>query len=568
MPDSPKKDAAAPLPDRLVPDPKNPPDLTLLQGWLGASSEDRHRRLYLDPELTNSLEIPEDAIVHTQDIPRDTNPLGGDWVWVKADAVVKEGPGIERLYARFLRGQIQQDYYAGTGGGGAAAAGGGMVGGPNPAAAFQPIRTYINCPSRLVLCRPSVVTICASLPGLCRTIGIACYPSAAIPCPTRICPSAVDACPSAPGGCDPWTIYQQTGTIVQQPDFGGVAGGGGLGFDPGIAAGGFVGGPNPAALAIPRTIIGPCQSLLSWCRPSVLTICITRQSFCQQQVSAAVICQTRICPSAVDACPSAPGGCDPWTIYQQTGTIVQQPDFGGVAGGGLGFDPGMAAGGFVGAPGPGAGAAGPYRPIRTIFNCPTQAVWCRPSQVTICASSYVICRPTIGIACVPSAAWICQTRICPSAVDACPSAPGGCDPWTIYQQTGTIVQQPGGFGGVAGGGGAGFDPGAAAGGFGGAGGFDAAGGAVGAPSPLTAQYMSSPVICQVQTRTFICRPTLFVQQCHTQTPACITHLPNYCITVPHLCQTQYCPTLIGCPSGPVCGFGGFGGGGYPGGGGF
>ena len=326
-----------------------------------------------------------------------------------------------------------------------------MVGGPNPAAAFQPIRTYINCPSRLVLCRPSVVTICASLPGLCRTIGIACYPSAAIPCPTRICPSAVDACPSAPGGCDPWTIYQQTGTIVQQPDFGGVAGGGGLGFDPGIAAGGFVGGPNPAALAIPRTIIGPCQSLFSWCRPSVLTICITRQLFCQQQVSAAVICQTRICPSAVDACPSAPGGCDPWTIYQQTGTIVQQP---------------------------------------------------------------------------------------------------------------------GGFGGVAGGGGAGFDPGAAAGGFGGAGGFDAAGGAVGAPSPLTAQYMSSPVICQVQTRTFICRPTLFVQQCHTQTPACITHLPNYCITVPHLCQTQYCPTLIGCPSGPVCGFGGFGGGGYPGGGGF
>src|SRR5262249_2874268 len=136
MPESPKRDAAGSLPDRLAPDPKNPPDLTLLQGWLGASSEDRHRRLYLDPELSNSLEIPAEAIVHTQEIPRDGNPLGGEWVWIKADAAVKQGPGIERLYARFLRGQIQQDYF-GTGGGGAAA---GMVGaggaGAGPSAAI------------------------------------------------------------------------------------------------------------------------------------------------------------------------------------------------------------------------------------------------------------------------------------------------------------------------------------------------------------------------------------------------------------------------------------------------
>ena len=96
--------------DDLVSDPKNPPELTLLQGWLGASSEDKHRRLYLDAELSNSLEIPEDAILRTQELPADHNPLGGVWVWVRADAAIKQGPKLERAYARFLRGQIQEDY--------------------------------------------------------------------------------------------------------------------------------------------------------------------------------------------------------------------------------------------------------------------------------------------------------------------------------------------------------------------------------------------------------------------------------------------------------------------------
>ena len=114
MPETPKKDHGPSLPDRLVSDPKNPPELTLLQGWLGASSEDRCRRLYLDPALAQSIEIPEDAIVHTLEIPATTSPLGGHWVWVKADAAITHGPGIERAYARVLKGQIQQDVLAGA----------------------------------------------------------------------------------------------------------------------------------------------------------------------------------------------------------------------------------------------------------------------------------------------------------------------------------------------------------------------------------------------------------------------------------------------------------------------
>lgn len=74
MAETSKKDDTKSLADRLVSDPRNPPDLSMLQGWLGASSEDKHRRLYLDPELSQSLEIPDDAIVHTQKRPNQRQP--------------------------------------------------------------------------------------------------------------------------------------------------------------------------------------------------------------------------------------------------------------------------------------------------------------------------------------------------------------------------------------------------------------------------------------------------------------------------------------------------------------
>jgi hypothetical protein len=372
MADAPKKDDAKSLPDRLVSDPKSPPELSLLQGWLGASSEDRHRRLYLDPELSQSLEIPEDAIVSTQDMPRESNPLGGSWVWVKADAAIKQGPGIERLYARFLRGQIHQDFFA--------AGGGGLVGAGNPAlgaaAAIPPTSpivcqlppTIVGCPTRQVWCRPSIFTVCPTQTFICQTRFTcpsqfticptqppACQVTAGFTCNTRICPSAVDACPSAPGGCFDPGLNPAINPAVNI--------GQGLAFDQG-AAFGMVGAPpppptSPVICQFQPTIVG-CPTRQVWCQPSVFTVCPTLTPQCQSRfvacqsqftlcrtqfncptlspaclVTAGFTCNTRICPSAVDACPSAPGGCfDP-------GGPVFDPG-GGFGGGGF-------AGGLVGA---------------------------------------------------------------------------------------------------------------------------------------------------------------------------------------------------------------------------
>jgi hypothetical protein len=74
----------------IVKDPRRPPQTLMLTGYLGASSEDGHTRLYLDPNLSRSVEIPDDAILHRQDAGPGT--LGASHVWIKRDAALAWGP--------------------------------------------------------------------------------------------------------------------------------------------------------------------------------------------------------------------------------------------------------------------------------------------------------------------------------------------------------------------------------------------------------------------------------------------------------------------------------------------
>ena len=103
-------DARASFVSKLVTDPKQPPNTLLLTGFLGASSEEGYRRLYFDPQLADYVEIPNDAILHEQDVPREQSPLGSSYVWVKRDAELIHGPiGPNRLKAKFLEGRLAQE---------------------------------------------------------------------------------------------------------------------------------------------------------------------------------------------------------------------------------------------------------------------------------------------------------------------------------------------------------------------------------------------------------------------------------------------------------------------------
>jgi hypothetical protein len=106
---------------RIVTDPKNVPDVMLLTGYLGASSEEDHERLYLSPDLSNYVEIPKAAILHQAPLPKEQDAHGGVTVWVKKDAALqyKMAPAAQAL-ANYFAGAIQAGM---QGAPGAAAAG-------------------------------------------------------------------------------------------------------------------------------------------------------------------------------------------------------------------------------------------------------------------------------------------------------------------------------------------------------------------------------------------------------------------------------------------------------------
>ncbi|HEX4496932.1 MAG TPA: hypothetical protein VIE43_14775 [Thermoanaerobaculia bacterium] len=76
---------------KVVPDPAAPPLVWLMSGYLGDSSRAECARLYLSPDFSLWLDIPEEAIVHTEPLPSDANFLGAVLAWVRRDARLLPG---------------------------------------------------------------------------------------------------------------------------------------------------------------------------------------------------------------------------------------------------------------------------------------------------------------------------------------------------------------------------------------------------------------------------------------------------------------------------------------------
>ncbi len=92
---------------KIVTDPKNPPNTLLLKGFIGASSEAGHIRLYMDSALSDYVEIPESAVLYAQQLTKEESPLGGSNVWIQRDASLIHGPILAaRPKASFLEGRI------------------------------------------------------------------------------------------------------------------------------------------------------------------------------------------------------------------------------------------------------------------------------------------------------------------------------------------------------------------------------------------------------------------------------------------------------------------------------
>ena len=101
---------------KIVEDPSNPPQTLLLSGYIGTASVPDHTRLYLDPELSDYVDIPQDAILHVAHRPREQGPLRGSYLWIKRDAELLHAPATTaRRRGTFLEGRMQRAFDAAAG---------------------------------------------------------------------------------------------------------------------------------------------------------------------------------------------------------------------------------------------------------------------------------------------------------------------------------------------------------------------------------------------------------------------------------------------------------------------
>ncbi len=314
---------------RLVSDPAKPPQTTLLSGYVGASDEEGHTRIYFDPQLSDYVEVADDDVLHTEPAG-GTGPLSPTLVWIKRDAQVLHGQaGSTRQRAGFFEGRVWRENFGVT-----------VAGRPGP----QRRAGYGPPPPRPLSARP-----CPTVVG-CRTPVHPCAgPVSANPCPTvQAChtrppfcaPSAVDACPTArcvtqgcngpeddsgvsgsgeggedagPQGSGTGPVSHGSGGGADTVDHGSGGGSETIFYGSGAGAGtvhhGAGGGYRPGGGAGTVRHGGPAILPTEWC-PSAGLPCPPRTLACPPPTFACTVrCPRTVgpfCPnpSAVDACPT------------------------------------------------------------------------------------------------------------------------------------------------------------------------------------------------------------------------------------------------------------------------
>jgi hypothetical protein len=93
---------------KVVSDPAKPQETLLLQGFLGASSQPDHTRVYSDITLESYVDVANADIIHVEPLPKETSPMGGSYLWVKKETEVLPGTGTGEPAAKanFLQGPI------------------------------------------------------------------------------------------------------------------------------------------------------------------------------------------------------------------------------------------------------------------------------------------------------------------------------------------------------------------------------------------------------------------------------------------------------------------------------
>lgn len=71
---------------KLVEDPGKIPSVMLLSGYLADSPDEKAIRVFFDLQLWWCIDIPKDAVLHREEIPKSTSWLGGSYLWIDRGA--------------------------------------------------------------------------------------------------------------------------------------------------------------------------------------------------------------------------------------------------------------------------------------------------------------------------------------------------------------------------------------------------------------------------------------------------------------------------------------------------
>jgi hypothetical protein len=210
-----------PLVEALASDPNQPPKkATRLFGYPGPAADAKSTRLWLDTDLTSYVDVPNDAILHSQTLDNDEGTI----LWVDPTATLTQSATQEQeVQADFLAGSIAQGNLAGAG----TNLG---LGTQWPtiertiATVCKPTLARTNCPpTELPPCGPSYNVPCASKGFVCISVNVPCPTSEPVICgPIQSvrCVSRGIACPETTpvftlGRCPtPWEGVETINTPI------------------------------------------------------------------------------------------------------------------------------------------------------------------------------------------------------------------------------------------------------------------------------------------------------------------------------------------------------------------
>jgi len=105
------------LVEHLVADPSRIPDVTVLTGFLGPTSQPGHHRLYTNLQLDQFYEIADEDILHTEQRDPGRSSPAGTTVWVRREATIKHCVvgKARQMQAGFLKGALAAKFLPRTG---------------------------------------------------------------------------------------------------------------------------------------------------------------------------------------------------------------------------------------------------------------------------------------------------------------------------------------------------------------------------------------------------------------------------------------------------------------------